>query len=100
MRFLKGKWKDKDGKIIKGPATKNYFIPIDELLWLKKCKQASLYNFYISRVHSRYCEQAAFIKSLPVMSFSIRFWFIIKTKQLKPFVSGEVFQFNLKTSTT
>lgn len=34
--FPKGNWKDKDGKIIKGLSIKNYFIPIDELLWFEK----------------------------------------------------------------
>jgi alpha-glucosidase (family GH31 glycosyl hydrolase) len=35
VSFPKGKWKDKNGTVIKGPVKKKFYIPLDELLWFK-----------------------------------------------------------------
>lgn len=36
--FPKGKWKNSNGLIIKGPVTKQFDVPIDELIWFEKMK--------------------------------------------------------------
>lgn len=34
--FPEGIWKDKNGNIINGPAKKQFYVPLDELLWFRK----------------------------------------------------------------
>ena len=34
--FPKGIWKDKNGVVITGPIKKQFYVPLDELLWFKK----------------------------------------------------------------
>jgi alpha-glucosidase len=36
VSFPKGSWKDKRGAIIKGPVRKQFYVPLDELLWFTK----------------------------------------------------------------
>jgi hypothetical protein len=36
VSFPKGIWKDKKGVAIKGPVKKQFYVPLDELLWFKK----------------------------------------------------------------
>jgi alpha-glucosidase len=38
VSFPKGKWKDKNGTIIKGPVKEQFDVALDELLWFKKVR--------------------------------------------------------------
>jgi alpha-glucosidase (family GH31 glycosyl hydrolase) len=35
VSFPKGIWKDKHGKVTKGPVKKQFYVPLDELLWFR-----------------------------------------------------------------